>query len=93
MDLLQRAGVVTDQGREGDFAEGSRGQRPRRLHAVFPLGEIDPSFGSHKVIVAYLKDGKRLDARTGFPRIIAPGDKEGGRHVSALQWVRVVEVR
>jgi hypothetical protein len=50
---------------------------------VFGAGEIDPYFGGDQVMVAYLTGGQSL-GQDGFARIVAPGDKAGGRFVSNI---------
>ena len=89
-DLLNIAGVVTNPNVKNDILRkqvmvtGSDG-----YEAVFSLGEIDPFFGGHQVIVAYLQDGNPLDQSSGFARIIAPNDKAGGRDVFNIVRIRV----
>jgi hypothetical protein len=51
--------------------------------SVFGAGEISPMFGGNQIMVAYASNG------TSFPddalaRIVAPGDKAGGRFVSNI---------
>lgn len=53
-------------------------------HAVFALGELDPSTGDRQAILADRKDGKPLDDKDGPLRVIVPDDKRPAR------WVRQV---
>ena len=46
-------------------------------------GEIDADFGNAPVLVAWQQDGKPLDAQNR-PRLTVPGDKFGGRYVTAV---------
>jgi DMSO/TMAO reductase YedYZ molybdopterin-dependent catalytic subunit len=71
--------------RECVLATGSDGYR-----AAFSLGELDPRFGGadHPVLVAFAQDGKTLDA----PRLVVPGDRGGGRYVSHLARLTVIDV-
>lgn len=55
--------------------------------AVVSWGEFDASFGATPVLVAYTEDGKEL-AR---PRLVVPGDIKGGRYVSDLTTLTVVD--
>lgn len=93
-DILSAAGIATDPKIKNDIlrkeviATGSDGYQ-----AVFSLGELDPKFGGQPVIVAYQQNGAPLPGAAGSARIIAPGDKAGGRDVSSLVSLRVVEVR
>lgn len=56
--------------------------------SVFGAGEIDPSFGGSQIMVAYETGGQSLGS-DGFARIVAPGDKAGGRFVSNIAKIEV----
>jgi DMSO/TMAO reductase YedYZ molybdopterin-dependent catalytic subunit len=56
--------------------------------SVFGAGEIDPFFGGNQIIVAYASGGQPL-GNAGFARIVAPGDKAGGRFVSNIAKIEV----
>jgi hypothetical protein len=56
--------------------------------SVFGAGEIDPFFGGNQIMVAYATGGKSLGS-AGFARIVAPGDKAGGRFVSNIASIEV----
>jgi hypothetical protein len=51
--------------------------------SVFGAGEINPFFGGSQIMVAYAVGGASLGS-DGFARIVAPGDKAGGRFVSNI---------
>jgi hypothetical protein len=51
--------------------------------SVFGAGEFDPFFGGSQIMVAYAVGGQSL-GQDGFARIVAPGDKAGGRFVSNI---------
>ncbi len=51
--------------------------------SVFGAGEFDPFFGGSQIMVAYAVGGQSL-GKDGFARIVAPGDKAGGRFVSNI---------
>jgi hypothetical protein len=55
---------------------------------VFGAGEINPSFGGNQIMVAYATGGQSLGS-AGFARIVAPGDKAGGRFVSNIASIEV----
>src|SRR6516165_8433242 len=55
---------------------------------VFGAGEIGPSYGGNRIIVAYAVDGQSL-GRSGFARIVAPGDAGRGRFVSSIARIDV----
>jgi hypothetical protein len=56
--------------------------------SVFGAGEIDPFFGGNQIMVAYATEGQSLGS-AGFARIVAPGDKAGGRFVSNIASIEV----
>ncbi len=61
--------------------------RPARRF-LFGGGEIAPSFGGDQIIIAYGANGQLLTT-DGFARIVAPGDKQGGRFVSNIAKIEV----
>jgi len=93
--LLQDQGLVTEPSikndvlRFGVVATGSDGYR-----ALISLGEIDPAFGNQPDIVAYADTGGQLgpDGSAGAMRLVVPGDHAGGRYVSNLVDLRVVDL-
>src|ERR1700720_581044 len=56
--------------------------------SVFGAGEIEPFFGGNQIMVAYATGGQSLGS-AGFARIVAPGDKAGGRFVSNIIKIEV----
>lgn len=58
-------------------------------HVPLAWAEISPEFTATPVLVAYTEDDKSLDQ----PRLIVPGDIEGGRCVNDLTELRVVSIR
>jgi DMSO/TMAO reductase YedYZ molybdopterin-dependent catalytic subunit len=82
--LITNPGVKNDILREYVVATGTDGYT-----AVISLGEIHPNFGGQLDLVAYLQDGQPI-AADGFARIVVPGDKFGGRYVSNLASLQVV---
>jgi hypothetical protein len=56
--------------------------------SVFGAGEINPVFGGNQIMVAYATGGQSLGS-AGFARIVAPGDKQGGRFVSNIASIEV----
>jgi DMSO/TMAO reductase YedYZ molybdopterin-dependent catalytic subunit len=91
--LLMDAGIVTDPAIKNDIlnyyvlATGSDG-----YEAIFSLGELDPMFGGTGApdLIAYLQDGMPLSA-DGFARVVVPGDDFGGRYVSNLVSLQVID--
>ena len=88
-DLLQSVGIVVDPTIKNDILRkivivtGSDGYQ-----SVFGAGEISPTFGGAQIMVAYAADAKPL-GKDGFARIVAPGDKAGGRFVSNIVKIEV----
>jgi DMSO/TMAO reductase YedYZ molybdopterin-dependent catalytic subunit len=54
--------------------------------SVVAWAEFDPDFAGTDVLLAYREDGKRLDR----PRLVVPGDRKGGRYVSAVTEVQLI---
>lgn len=93
--LLQDQGLVTDPAIKNDIlrfgvvATGSDGYR-----ALVSLGEIDPAFGNQPDLVAYADTAGQLgpDGSAGAMRLVVPGDHAGGRYVSNLVDLRVIDL-
>jgi len=51
-------------------------------------GEISPDFAGTPVLVAYTEDGTPLEQ----PRLVVPGDVKGGRYVSDLTELRIIDL-
>lgn len=94
-NLIQDAGLLTNPAIKNDVlndivvATGSDGYR-----AIFSLGEIDPAFGNQPDIVAYADQQGQLGpgGSDGALRIVVPGDIAGGRYVSNLTSLQVIDV-
>ena len=92
--LIQDAGLLTDPAIKNDLlrfavvATGSDGYR-----AVVSLGEIAPTFGNQPDLVAYTDTGNQLgpNGSDGALRLIVPGDHAGGRYVSNLTSLQVID--
>jgi hypothetical protein len=86
---LTDASIKNDLLRFGVVATGSDGYR-----AFIALGEIAPQFGHQNDLVAYADTGGQLGANgsDGALRLIVPGDHAGGRYVSNLVSLEVVNV-
>ncbi len=92
--LIQDAGLLTDPSvkndllRFGVIATGSDGYR-----AFISLGEIAPAFGNQPDLIAYADTGGQLgpDGQDGALRLIVPGDHAGGRYVSNLVSLQVID--
>src|ERR1700680_2136901 len=87
------AGIITNPAIKNDIlnyyvlATGSDG-----YEAILSLGELDPMFGGTGApdLIAYLQDGMPLGP-DGFARIVVPGDDFGGRYVSNLVSLQVID--
>jgi hypothetical protein len=97
--LIQDAGLITDPSIKNDLlrfgvvATGSDGYR-----AFISLGEIDPAFGNQQDLIAYSDTGGQLGQQPGEQpgpdgalRLIVPGDHAGGRYVSNLVSLQVID--
>lgn len=88
--LLQKAGIKGDKGKKNDNIHHtvtvSAGDG---YNVVLSLGEIDPEFGGDKAFIAYEKDGKFLDDKYGFARLIIPGDYSAGRAIDGVTTIEI----
>ena len=60
---------------------------------MIALPEIDPAFTDQQIVLAYLKDGKRLDEKEGPYRIVIPGEKRMARWVRQVTRLKIVDVQ
>jgi hypothetical protein len=61
--------------------------------AVFALPELDPDFTDKEVVLAFLQDGKSLDAKAGPYRIVVPDEKRMARWVRQVTTLKIVDVK
>ena len=93
--LINDEGLLTDPAIKNDLlnygviATGSDGYR-----AIISLGEIDPAFGNKQDLVAYADTKGQLGTNgvDGATRLVLPGDVAGGRYVSNLVSLQVVNL-
>ena len=92
--VLERAGV--------EFGHSMRGKRLASCllveaadgyRAVIALPELDPDFTDKEVVLAYLQDGKPLDAKAGPYRIVIPAEKRMARWVRQVIKLKIVDVQ
>ena len=95
--LLTDAGIVTNPAIKNDIlnyyleATGSDG-----YSAIFSLGELDPMFGGTGApdLIAYEMVVDGVDeplGSDGFARVVVPGDSRGGRYVSNLVDLEIID--
>jgi DMSO/TMAO reductase YedYZ molybdopterin-dependent catalytic subunit len=92
--LINAAGLLTNPAIKNDVLRdyalitGSDG-----YEVVVSLGEIDPAFGNQPDIVAYSDTGGQLgtNGSSGFARLVVPGDTLGGRYVSNITSIEVID--
>ena len=92
--VLERAGV--------EFGHSMRGKRLASCllveaadgyRAVIAFPELDPDFTDKEVVLAYLQDGKPLDAKAGPYRIVIPEEKRMARWVRQVIQLKIVDVQ
>lgn len=92
--VLEKAGV--------EFGHSMRGKRLASCllveaadgyRAVIALPEIDPDFTDKQVVLAFLQDGKPLDAKAGPYRIVIPDEKRMARWVRQVTKLKIVDVQ
>ena len=92
-DILRRAGVPQGESLHKDalqlcvLAKAADGYK-----VVFTLAELDPSFTERQVLLAYTRNGKELDAKTGPFRVVIPDEKKHGRWIRQVTELEVVRV-
>jgi hypothetical protein len=92
--VLEKAGI--------GFGETLKGKRMASCllveavdgyRVVIALPEIDPTFTDKQVVLAFLKDGKRLDEKEGPYRIVIPDEKRMARWVRQVTTLKIVDVQ
>jgi len=89
-DLIQKAGVKDD----------GKGKNPSMrwyvlitandgYQLIIAGADLDPGFGNAPILVSYEEDGQPIAGAKGPVRIVAPGDKKGGRYVSGVASIEV----
>ena len=90
--VLEKAGVT--------FGDSLRGKRLASYllvgaaddyKVVFALPELDPAFGDKQIVLAFLKDGKPLDAKEGPYRIVIPDGKRMARWVRQVTTLKIMD--
>lgn len=91
-DVLNQAGIVTDENVKNDILRyyalitANDGYQ-----VVISLGQIDPGFGNSPYLLAWDEDGAPLEGESGPLRLVVPGDVKGGRYVSGIVSIEVVD--
>jgi DMSO/TMAO reductase YedYZ molybdopterin-dependent catalytic subunit len=91
--VLVRAGVPQGESLRGEalqlcvLAKAADGYK-----VAFALAESDPLFTDKKILLAYRRDGKELDARAGPLRLVIPDEKRQARWVREVTELEIVRV-
>jgi hypothetical protein len=92
--LLERAGVGFGEAMKGKWmASGLLVEAADGYRVLIALPEIDPAFTDKQVVLAFLKDGKPLDAKEGPYRIVIPDEKRMARWVRQVTLLKIVDVQ
>jgi hypothetical protein len=92
--ILEKAGVGLGETLKGKrmasclLVEAADGYR-----VVIALPEIDPAFNDKQIVLAFLKDGKRLDEKEGPYRLVIPDEKRMARWVRQVTTLKIVDVQ
>ena len=92
--VLEKAGVGLGETLKGKrmasclLVEAADGYR-----VVIALPEIDPAFNDKQMVLAFLKDGKRLNDKEGPYRLVIPDEKRMARWVRQVTTLRIVDVQ
>jgi DMSO/TMAO reductase YedYZ molybdopterin-dependent catalytic subunit len=93
-NILSRAGVPLGESLRGDalqlcvMVKAADGYR-----AAFALAELDPALTDKKVLLAFRREGKELDANTGPLRLVVPDEKRHGRWVRRVTEIEIIRLR
>jgi len=93
-DLLEKAGIEFGQALKGKrlasclLVEAADGYR-----VVIALPEMDPAFTDKQILLAFLRDGKPLDAKEGPYRVVIPDEKRMARWVRQVTTLKIVDVK
>jgi hypothetical protein len=91
--VLEKAGM--------EFGHSLRGKRLASCllveaaddyRVVIALPELDPDFTDKQIVLAFLQDGKPLDAKAGPYRIVIPDEKRMARWVRQVTKLKIVDV-
>jgi len=90
-DLLADAGgiVPTPNRRNDALRKYISVQATDGYEAIVVSGEFDPNFANKSILVSFEEDGRPLTGGGGFARLVVPGDRRGGRYVSAITRITV----
>lgn len=90
-ELLLRAGVATGENLRGKgLALCVVAGAVDGYHAVFSIGELDPSIGAEQVLIADTADGAPIPQGQGPLRLVVASDKRPARWVRMLQSITVI---
>ncbi len=93
-EILKKAGMPIGRQIQGKSMAGYvLAEAKDGYQVVFGLGELEPSLGGAKILVADKRDGKALFEYQGPLRLVVPADKEGARSVRMLEKLQVVMLR
>jgi hypothetical protein len=93
-EVLEKGGIA--------FGESLRGKRLSSCllveaadgyRVVIALPEIDRAFTDKQIVLAFLENGKPLDAKTGPYRIVIPDEKRMARWVRQVTTLKIVDVK
>lgn len=91
-DVLSQAGVLMDEEIKNDILRFYAMVTANDGYQVLiSLGEIDPQFGNSPYLLAWDEDGAPLEGDSGPLRLVVPGDVHGGRYVSGLVSIEIVD--
>jgi len=86
-DLLQQVELADVENKNGKLRRALLITGRDGYSAALAEGEIDPDYAGKTVILAYEKDGMKLEG--GDVLLVVPGDKRGGRYVHDVVHIEV----
>jgi DMSO/TMAO reductase YedYZ molybdopterin-dependent catalytic subunit len=92
-EILRRAGVPQGESLRGEalslclLVKAADGYK-----VIFALAELDSLFTDRKLLLAFRREGKLLDAKTGPLRLVIRDEKRHGRWVRQVTELEIVRV-
>lgn len=91
-DVLEQAGIVTDEDvKNATLHYYALFTANDGYQVIISLGQIDPGFGNSPYLLAWEEDGAPLDGDAGPLRLVVPGDVRGGRYLSGVVSIEIVD--
>ena len=92
LDVMTAAGTPLDSLRIGKTAWVVTAMATDGYSAVFAAGELEPTIGPSRVLVAFARDGAPLTETEAPYHLIVPTDKKATRSARMVTTLRIVDI-